>query len=355
MNCERARAMMLGAEGGLRVALHLLHCPACRAEAGRIRALDSALQTLPRHAPPEALLAKVLAAADSPSVLPQTKESHMKRRVLLAAAAMVVIAALAAVVVPGRHGTRDAKTIFASVAQAMENVTSLYMGGRVSGGKELMPGLQEMWMGERAQAVRYYDKGAGKLMAAKADLDTKQWWFYDGRTKALYRADLTPVWDKAEKAVPRLLRFYRSGGLTDRFLKNWPHIKHEMAVEKRDGGDVGVLTFFFEQDLPGTPPQHVIDREVFEINLADDSLLAQRRYFKYPDGTERIIEDLSTITYNTPVPEDKELLAEAKQVPEVAATVLVDQTQNGLYLRLAVDGKPINEGSAPTTMEVPRG
>jgi len=76
MNCDRVRQNLCQNPGALeriRLRLHLLRCPACRAEAAQVRALDSALSALPRFTPSPELLSAVLAMTQAARQTAQTE------------------------------------------------------------------------------------------------------------------------------------------------------------------------------------------------------------------------------------------------------------------------------------------
>ncbi len=358
MRCDQARSSLYGGAGGwerVLVGLHLRRCANCRAEAKQIRGLDAALETLPRYAPSDGLLSRLLAISAATSATTETKEKHTMRRAVYVGIALAAIAALAVIALPGRGGKKDVRTILADVAQAMEQVTSMHQSGRADAGRKLAPGRFESWVSYRTRAERYYDKATGNLLAGHADADTMQWWFYQSGTGKLYRADLRPFADEARRSIAAFAKFHLATNAKQMLTENWSHVKQSVSTEQRNGHEVAVLTFAWEKDLPLNPPVHVTDRQVYTVDLNTDRWLTIRRYFKYPDGHEDLIEDTDLIEYDVPVPGDDELLAPAKEVHVVPATAALEEDGGVTYLVMKAEGRKINEGSAFTTMEVPKG
>lgn len=129
MNCDRARRTLYDNPGVVErslLCLHLLRCPACRAEAHQIRALDAALTDLPRFGPPPELLGRVLAQARTLTRTTKTRKgSRTMRRVAFALASLIVIGILSAglLMKPGRT---DGRALLISAAQAMEQVETVH-------------------------------------------------------------------------------------------------------------------------------------------------------------------------------------------------------------------------------------
>jgi tetratricopeptide (TPR) repeat protein len=99
--------------------LHLLRCPACRAEASQVRALDAALTALPRFDPSPELLPRVLARAENCKLsAPPRKETKPMRRLAYALAFLIVIGLVAGglLVKPDRP---DGRSLLISAAEAM--------------------------------------------------------------------------------------------------------------------------------------------------------------------------------------------------------------------------------------------
>jgi hypothetical protein len=357
MRCDQARSSLYGGAGGwerVLLGLHLWRCTVCRKEAQQGRALEGALDALPRYAPSGNLLPRLLAVAGESPVMTETKEKRTMRRVVYVGIALAAIAALAVITLPGRGGKKDVRTILADVAQAMEQVTSMHTVGRDGGPQGMAPGVGEAWWGLRAHAHRYYDKGSGILLASRADLDSRQWWFYDSREHTLYRADLTPVMARATKAMPIYLRFMASGDLREKLSKNWPDAGLSVASEPREGRQVTVITCDRKLDLEDfKPPIHVTDRLVYEVDPATDLLSAERRYWLHKDGKQQLMHEFSAFEYDVPIPSREALLEAAGEVKEVQATV-ADIIENGdKCLVLEYQGKRLLPGSVFTTIKGP--
>ncbi len=272
-----------------------------------------------------------------------------------AAAAAVVALGLGLLVLPGRFAANDAQTILAGVAQAMEQATSLHQSGRTGSQQGLVPGRFDRWFGARATATRYYDRDTGVLLAGRADLDARRWWFYDGRTGTRYVADLTPVMAEAGRAVPRLIKYFVDGQFEEAASRyDWPDARTAVTTGTRAGRPVKVVTIDRPLDLPeNQPPIHVTDRYVYEVDTSSSHLLATRRYWVHEDGTEVLMEDADVIEYDVPVAGEEELLAPAETMRSVSATAALVHERGGTFLVLMVDGKRLLEESAFTTMEVP--
>jgi len=277
------------------------------------------------------------------------------RRVMYAAAAMLAVAAFATIVLPGRGKKDDARTILAGVAHAAAEATSLHQSGRTGNPQGLLPGRLDSWFGTRAVATRFYDEGSGMLVASRADLDVRQWWFYDGRSHMKYVADLSPVMSEATRAVPRLMKYYIKGHFEqDPVRMGWPDAKASVTTETRAGRPVKVVTIDRQLDLPDNdPPIHVTDRYVYEVDPATEHLLGTRRYWVHKDGTRVQLDDTDMIEYDAPIPGDAEILSRATEVRILTANATIVRERGGTFLVLTCDGKRLNEGSMLTTMEVP--
>ena len=359
MTCYNARQLLhIGPSRweAVRLRLHLLHCAGCREEARAVHTLGRALAALPHHQPSPVLLSRILAVPQGSSVTTPIKEKRTMRRFAYVAAIMLAIAALAVLVLPGRGRKQDARTILAGVAHAMEQVTSIHQSGRAGNWQGLMPGRFDTWLGPRATAGCFYDKDSGELLASRADIDARKWWFYDGRKHTLYVADLTPVIDRATRAIPRLAKYFLAGHFEkDPQRYKWPDAQSSVTTETRDGRPVKVVTINRKLDVEDLkPPLHVTDRYVYVVDPSTERLLALRRYFMHKDGTEVLIEDTDKIEYDVAIPGEKELLAPATDVHTVSAAVTVVK-EHGTFLTLTFNGERLNEGSMFTTMEVPRG
>jgi len=279
------------------------------------------------------------------------------RRLAYVVAVMVAAGALAVLVVP-RQGKQDARGLLLSVAQAMEQVASMHTTGRDTSAGKPLPGVVEDWYSARAEAHRYYDKSSGALIASCADLDSRQWWFYDGRSQTLYKADLTPVMEQASKAVPRLFAFYTSESVKDMIEgQKWPDAQvwcTSARMEVCDGRKVMVITCDRKLDIEDTqPPIHVTDRYVYEVDPSTHRLVAHRRYWEYGDGTEKLINEVSSIEYDMPLPTQQQLLAPAKEVHQAQATARAIKEDGDNCLVLEFKGERLNPGSILTTMKFP--
>jgi len=357
MRCDQVRSKQsVGIRVWERVAVswHVRRCASCRAKAKQSSGLNAALDALPRYPPSEALLSRLLALPSTSPIVTETKEKHTMRRVVYVGIALAAIAALAVIALPGRGGKKNVRTILADVAQAMEQVTSMHTVGRSGGPQGMAPGMAEDWWGPRAHAHRYYDKGSGMLLASRADLDSHQWWFYDGREHTLYRADLTPVMARATKAMPIYLRFMASGGLKEKLSKNWPDAGLSVTSESRADRRVTVITCDRKLDIEDfKPPIHVTDRLVYEVDPGTDRLSTERRYWLHQDGAQQLMHELTTFEYDVPIPDRETLLQEAGEVKEVQATVADIVEYGDKCLVLEYQGKRLAPGSVLTTLKGP--
>lgn len=358
MKCHSARRLLhIGPTRteSIALSLHLVRCASCRQEARILHDVNRTVAARPRYQPSPGLLPRILTVTHGSTAAIPTKEKRTMRRVLYAAAAMLAVAALATIALPGRGKKDDARTILAGVAHAAEQATSFHQSGRTGNPQGLLPGRFDSWFGTRAMATRFYDEGSGTLVASRADLDARQWWFYDGRSHTKYLADLSPVMSEATRAVPRLMKYYIEGHFEqDPVRMGWPDAKASVTTETRAGRPVKVVTIDRQLDIPDNkPPIHVTDRYVYEVDPATEHLLATRRYWVHKDGTQVQLDDTDTIEYDTPIPGDAELLSRAKEVHTVTANASIVRERGGTFLVLTYDGKRLNEGSMLTTMEVP--
>ena len=148
MNCDRARRTFYdnpGAVERILLRLHLLRCPACRAEAKQIRALDAALSDLPRFTPSPELLPTLLAKA---RVAPR-KETRPMRRLAYALAFLIVIGILSAGLMM-KPDQPDGRSLLISAAEAMGLADTVHAiaYGSIVGYYPAMPindGYDEYW------------------------------------------------------------------------------------------------------------------------------------------------------------------------------------------------------------------
>jgi hypothetical protein len=128
MRCEQARAVLhAGPEGidELWLRLHLWRCAACQAEAQQVRALEEALSSLPRVAPPSGLLPTVLSRVG----VSDTRRERKVRRFALAVAFLVLMGLMAAGVFT-KSRPPDGRSLLISAAQAMEEAEVIHVVGR---------------------------------------------------------------------------------------------------------------------------------------------------------------------------------------------------------------------------------
>jgi tetratricopeptide (TPR) repeat protein len=135
MNCDRVRQDLHDNPGTVRrilIWLHLLRCPACRAEARQIRALDAALSHLPRFSPPPDLVPNLLARARASEPGRRArKETKLMRRIAYAAASLVVIGLVAGGLLT-KSGPPAGRGLLLGVAEAMQAGDTVH--ARVFGG-----------------------------------------------------------------------------------------------------------------------------------------------------------------------------------------------------------------------------
>ena len=129
MNCDRVRQNLYQDPRALeriRLRLHLLRCPACRAEARQVRALDTLLTELPRLTPSRELLPKVLALSRSTgralAVRAVRKERKRMRRLIYGAGLLAVLGVLGGLLTQRQP---DPLALLISAAQAMEEAETI--------------------------------------------------------------------------------------------------------------------------------------------------------------------------------------------------------------------------------------
>jgi len=127
-----------------------------------------------------------------------------------------------------------------------------------------------------------------------------------------------------------------------------------VASESRDGRRVTVITCDRKLDLEDqTPPIHVTDRYVYEVDPSTDLLSSERRFWLHPDGRQQLMEENSHFEYDAPIPGEAALLQKAGKVREVQATVADIVAYSDKCLVLEYQGKPLVSDSVFTTLKGP--
>ena len=383
MRCDEAKDLLYSEPGVLRRALlrlHLLRCPACRAEAECVKMLGNALTALPRFTPPAGLLEKLMSRLlEFQSSVIARKENRKMRRIMYASVALLIIAVGIGLLIPARLSKPNAKSILLAVAHAMENADSVYVvyeSGPLVAGKPRQE-LQrprdrhELWLSDRAVYQGYVASDGTALRVSAVNADTLEWRVYQGdishesdRTPdghivehwrlinpTLYVADLTPIAAQASRFVSKEAHAFFSGEWS-RVLGS-EHImepKQSVAIETRQGRKVAIVTVTGGHRVvltkPGREDKQAIGtaRNVFEVDLETNHLLSMRTYLQAEGFPERLTGATHKIEYDAPVPT---YLAEMPDsAKRVKATATIETSERIQTLIMQADGKGVDQMSS---------
>jgi len=189
MKCDRARSMLHDTRGllvGALLGLHLARCPACRAEAAQVSALDSAVTALPRLTPSPGLLPKLLDHAQA-DVSPGANEKGRRtmRRLGYASAFLVILAAVAAglLIVPARP---SGASLLVQAAYAMGASDTFHVRGDRNLADEYSgwnpePGRYEFWYSPEGFRQDWYDKDGNLVRSLGGTVAAgKAWQYFPG-------------------------------------------------------------------------------------------------------------------------------------------------------------------------------
>lgn len=186
MKCDEARDLLantLGLAQRLALRLHLLRCPACRAEAAQLRTLHAALGDLPRFGPPPELLPTLLAQAQAVAQNVKTrKEIRPMKRLAFVAVFLIVIGLLAGGLLT-RHAPPDGRSLLIGVAEAMEQAKTIYVRGHanVSGRYpwgRADEGYYEKWYSPEGFRWEVYSKEGEHQYSLTGNVEKGSTWMY---------------------------------------------------------------------------------------------------------------------------------------------------------------------------------
>jgi tetratricopeptide (TPR) repeat protein len=191
MNCERAKALMTDDRdllGRASLRLHLLGCRSCRAEAGHTRALEVALDALPRFEPPGSLLPDVLAQTTRGHATASPQKENVTVKRVAYAATFLIVAGLVVGGIFWPFQERGAGDILVRAAYAMAQTNGLHVRGESSLADEYHPwrlaeGSFERWYSPEGFRFDFHDAEGDLIRAVGGVTATGQaWQFYPGRS-----------------------------------------------------------------------------------------------------------------------------------------------------------------------------
>ena len=327
MNCDRARRTFYDNPSAVErslLRLHLLRCPACRAEAHQIRALDAALGDLPRFAPSAELLPTVLAqaqaarqSANTQTVgraclrMPAGNERKTMKKLAYALAFLIVIGLLAGglLIKPDRP---DGRSLLISAAQAMEEANTIYVRGRpnIGGTNAGVPappwgflgeGHYEHWYSPEGSRHDIYDADGNLDYSSVMDVASGiAWiwslpsqWFPDGLVTT-YPIGTEALADIVEHARQR----YLDGELC--FADDIERANQVTTYKaERNGRQVTVVEVDQGMDPSGLP----VGTVEFYIDPATGHLLGLRQYGPDSHG-KPLTADMEIVEYGIEFPSD---------------------------------------------------
>jgi hypothetical protein len=273
------------------------------------------------------------------------KETRPMRRLAYAMAFLLVIG-LAAAGVFTRSRRPDGKALLISAAQAMEAASSVHVVGHGTAadktspsGMKLMPETAEMWYSANTRRVAMRMAIDGKLVdVLLIDLDAGVERYYFAEEDSWYEADLTPVASQAAVVVAGMAK----SGLPNSPIHGVDYLADQqrtVQMETREGREIAVITCTGTNNGGDRP---LIERHVFEVDMATKHLLCSTRYAKIEGGEEQVLDTVDHVDYDVPVPTDAPANA-----PVAAATVRAEESDECRSLVLYADGKEIERSDVP--------
>lgn len=189
MKCDRARQAICDRPGGVErilLRLHLLRCPACRAEAAQLRAVEDAVTALPRFTPSPELLPTVLAQAQAVAQNVKTRKETKPMKKLVYASAFLIVIGLVAGGLLMPTGRQSGESLLVAAAHAMAQADGLHVRGESSLADEYHPwllaeGSFERWYSSEGFRFDFYDAERNFIRSVGGVTATGQaWQFYPG-------------------------------------------------------------------------------------------------------------------------------------------------------------------------------
>ncbi len=309
MNCDRARQSLCDTPGVVARALlglHLLRCPACRAEANQVRALDAALTSLPRFDPSPDLLPRVLAGAQgSKASAAPIKETRPMKRLAFVAVFLIVIG----VVVGGvliKPDRPDGRSLLISVAQAMEEAKTIYVRGRANVSHndsppwgELDEGYYEQWYSPDGSRHDMYDAEGNLLYSSVMNVASGMAWIW-GPPSVWFPDGLVTAYPMGAEALADIVDHARQSYLQG---APWfaPDIQEGRAFTTckgtRDGNEVTVVEVDQGIDPLGLPRGTV----EFYLGPSTGRLLGLKQYGPESHG-KPLTADMQLVEYGIDIP-----------------------------------------------------
>ena len=298
MKCSEARQLFYEAPGGVQrvlLQMHLFRCPACRAEARQVRAVENALTDLPRFSPAPDLLRAVLAQANTlaPSRTPR-KESRPMKRLAYATAFLVVIGLVAAGLLTRPHQP-DGRALLISAAQAMEEAKTIHVRGRPNVGSkdpwgELGDMSYERWYSLEGSREHMYHSDGTLLRARASNVALGLSWSYgaDQEQFLVYSIGSEDLALATERARRRLF---------EGKLWAFRDIEQGHQVTTRTGDRNGKRVTIVEVEHAD------VGTVEYYIDPPTGHLLGLRQFGPESVG-KPVVADMETVEYGIPIPAD---------------------------------------------------
>ncbi len=318
MKCSQVREVLQDGRGWLRlipVCPHLVLCRQCRSAARYLLKVQQALRESGRFAPPADLLPNILAVPQyEPHIETKNKEPRKMRHFAYAGIAVLVLAVAAGILISGRGEVPDAMSLLSSVAQAMENATSIHMVSRGQAidpnspsGMRISSDRAEVWLSDRAMYMREIDQDGTLTSFSVVDFDSGEFCSY--RRGTLYVADITPVYDGALGVIAGARDLF-VGGRLKAILANARDVEVLSTNRTRNST---VISYAYR--IPSAPPQ--TGRVVLELDRRTSRLSSMLAYAQAEGADEELIAAVDLIEYDVPLPP----VSSFAVIPEGTATV----------------------------------
>lgn len=300
MKCDRARQNLHDTPGvvarGL-LGLHLLRCPACRAEANQVRALDAALGDLPRFTPPPELLPTLLAKAQ---VRPRKEIRPMKRLAFVAAFLIAIGLVIGGVLIkPDRP---DGRSLLISAAQAMGELDTIHMRGHGSKatpeGTRISEDSFEEWCSPEGSRMNFYDPEGNLRHAWVLNVGLGMAWYYDRDMPWFHQGVVTVYYATPEEVAASVAR------RPERYLEPELELAQEeewgnavtVRQEQRDGRTLTIV----QVEVRDSSGDTILTKE-FEIRPATGYLVSSRAYGADSDGRP-LLGFRDVLDHGAPIP-----------------------------------------------------
>ncbi len=242
----------------------------------------------------------------------------------------------------------SAKSLLASVAEAMESASSVHMSGFGSeGDKDSPTGMKmddkrfDIWVSPRFMAMCQANAEGKIVVAAGADLETNKVWGYSADDATRYVADITQQKEGVRAVLQGNMRMMVQGQFARGPRLPLKDGTTEETTEEREGRVIRVITVCGESkgisSGPGVAGDKVLRmRFVLEVDKETNHLLNMRQYAQAEGHPEVQVGCLDRIEYDVPAPSVQ--IPEAKESP---ATVEIKEDSKLLSMIVVAGDKHV--------------